>query len=132
MSAEHYAEVNKVEGPFRVEFQGNVLAESDYAMELQEYHPNYEFQPVYYLPSDSLNMEHFSSNQHHTSCPIKGKASYVDLKSNSGSVENIAWTYPEPLDSVSELQDTYAFDTGKEVTIYRSGTAIAHKSIRKK
>lgn len=130
--AEHYAEIQKVEGPFRVEYNGNVLAESEYAMELQEYHPSYEFQPVYYLPDSALHKDEFQSNDHQTSCPIKGKAAYLDLKLDGETVENIAWTYPNPLESARELENTYAFDPAKKVKIFRNGEQITRWGIRKK
>ncbi|MBI38918.1 MAG: carbohydrate sulfotransferase [Leptospiraceae bacterium] len=131
MSRDHYAEIHKVEGPFKVQFGDEVLAESSFAMELQEYHPSYEFQPVYYLPADSLKMDRLSGNDHHTSCPIKGKASYLDLKTDSGSVENIAWTYPDPLETATELEGTFAFDPSRGVQILRAGEPTK-SGIRKK
>lgn len=131
MATDHYSEIQKVEGPFRAEYEGTVLAESDHAMELQEYHPSYEFAPVYYLPLSSVHLEKLEANEHHTSCPIKGQASYWDLKEGS-EVKNIAWTYPMPLDQARDLQDTVAFDLMKQVKLYRNGEEITRKGIKKK
>ncbi|HBS04262.1 MAG TPA: hypothetical protein DEA96_04800 [Leptospiraceae bacterium] len=131
MSGEHYANIRKVEGPFKVEYGDQVLAESNYAMELQEYHPSYEFQPVYYIPEGSINMQLFRPNQHQTSCPIKGKAAYVDLDSGSNKAEDIAWTYPSPLEGATELKGTYAFDVSKGARVLRAGEPVK-SGIRKK
>lgn len=129
---EHRAEIEEVKDQFRVEYNGEVLAESNRALELQEYHPNYNFAPVYYLPEDALNMQLFSKNDHNTTCPIKGTASYLDLKSDNAELENIAWTYPEPTDESADLKGHYAFDMSKKVELYKNGKKVTEWGIRKK
>ena len=135
MSQKHYAEIKRVEGPFIAEIQGTTLAKADYAMELQEYHPSYEFAPVYYLPQASVDFSKLQSNENHTSCPIKGSASYWNLisdASTAGEVENIAWSYPQPLESASDLKDTVAFDLSKKVKLLRDGEPVTGWGIKKK
>lgn len=135
MSQNHYAEIKRVEGPFEVQIQGTTLARAEYAMELQEYHPSYEFAPVYYLPQASVDFSKLESNENHTTCPIKGNASYWNLLSSAspvGEVENIAWSYPDPLESASDLKDTVAFDLSKKVSLLRDGQPVTRWGIKKK
>jgi uncharacterized protein (DUF427 family) len=132
MADGHYAEIKKAEGVFRAELNGQVLAESSNVLELQEHHPSYEFAPVYYFPEESVNFDLLRAAEHRTHCPIKGDASYWNLEKDDGSVENLVWGYPSPLDSAAELRGTFAFDQGKKAQIFRNGEEIKKWGIKKK
>ena len=45
-----------------------------------------------------------------THCPIKGDASYYSLKTDKGLIENIAWSYEDPVSHVKAVKDHLAFD----------------------
>lgn len=130
MAEEHYAEIRERSGDFRVEFKGTILAKSESVQELQEYHPSYEFPPVLYFPQSSLRFDQMEKSDRETSCPIKGKAAYWNL-SKPEAVENLVWSYPNPLTSVPQLKDHYAFDSS-EVEIFRDGAKVEHRPIRKR
>ncbi len=42
-------------------------------------------------------------------CPYKGTASYFAVEVNGRTEDVLAWTYPEPLASVSEIKDLVCF-----------------------
>lgn len=65
---------------------------------------------VYYIPEVDLKMEYFSADSElSTTCPIKGDASYLNFKGEEETIENLAWTYKEPLSNAKRLQNHYAF-----------------------
>ncbi|MBO8194369.1 DUF427 domain-containing protein [Streptomyces oryzae] len=82
---------------------GRVLAESRRPMLLSE--TGY---PVrYYLPVEDIRTDLLTKSDTHTRCPFKGTADYWSLA--DGSAHDIAWSYPEPLDQVSEIKGRICF-----------------------
>ena len=53
--------------------------------------------PVLYVPEADLRGDLFVPSDHHTVCPFKGVASYLSIRLPDRTVENAAWTYPDPL-----------------------------------
>lgn len=53
----------------------------------------------WYFPPASINKSYFKSNDHHTTCPWKGEASYYDVIVDGDKNENAAWYYPKPTPS---------------------------------
>ena len=86
----------------RVTFQGEPIADSREAIVLEES----KYPPVYYLPRKDVKMERLERSGHRTHCPFKGDASYFSLK---GGPENAVWSYEEPYDEMSAIQDLLAF-----------------------
>ncbi len=68
---------------------------------------------VYYIPLEDLKMEYFKATDLHTVCPIKGKASYYSLEKDADKVENIAWTYLNPLPRARKIKEKIAFYADK-------------------
>lgn len=128
----HYAEIQKEKGKFSAVFGSKSIAEADEVLVLQEFHPEFEFPAVYYFPEDSLSLVFFEANRHHTSCPIKGIASYWDLRIDDLHLQNAVWSYPEPLPSFSSIKAHYAFDTSRGIQILRNGDALEFKAILRK
>lgn len=79
-----------------------ILAESDDTEVVEGNH---------YFPPASLNEEHLEPSDHRTTCPWKGEAHYYDVVVNGTRKENVAWTYPDPSDAASEIEDHVAFYT---------------------
>lgn len=88
-------------------WNGITLAESDNTEQVEGNH---------YFPPESVNMEYFTSTDHHTTCPWKGTASYYTLQADGETAENAAWTYPEPKDAAQQIKDHIAF-YGRKVTV---------------
>ncbi|MEE2731999.1 MAG: DUF427 domain-containing protein [Pseudomonadota bacterium] len=64
-----------------------------------------------YFPEADVFWEHFTSSDHQTHCPFKGDASYWSLAVADDTVDNVTWTYREPLPQVSGLSGYVSFDT---------------------
>ncbi|CAH1758109.1 14539_t:CDS:2 [Entrophospora sp. SA101] len=69
------------------------------------------------FPPNSLNREFLEDTTHHTTCPMKGKASYYNVVVNGKKLEHAAWFYPNPKPEVAQLKDYVAFWKGVEVTL---------------
>jgi uncharacterized protein (DUF427 family) len=80
---------------------GAVLAESDSPYLLFE-----SMLPVrYYLPDADVDHERLSPSPTRSTCAYKGHASYLSAM----GIDDVAWTYPEPLREAAEIKDRVAF-----------------------
>ena len=64
------------------------------------------------MPQADIEMQYLHPNKHHSHCPYKGEAIYWDIIIDDKSYTNIAWSYPQPLDNVSDIKDHLAFYCG--------------------
>jgi uncharacterized protein (DUF427 family) len=87
-------------------WKGKVLADSAETRVVEGNH---------YFPPESVHREYFEESSHHTTCPWKGKASYLSVVVDGEKNENAAWFYPEPKDAAAEIKDHLAFWRGVEV-----------------
>lgn len=90
----------------RALWKGTVLAESDDTVLIEGNH---------YFPVASLKHELFRASDHHTSCPWKGTASYLDVVIGSDVNHDAAWFYPSPSTAAAQIRDRVAFWHGVEV-----------------
>jgi uncharacterized protein (DUF427 family) len=72
----------------RVELDGQVVAESDRAMELDETGLPTRF----YIPRDDVRMELFEPSETTSHCPFKGDATYF----SAGRAKDAFWVYQAP------------------------------------
>ena len=89
----------------RVITAGRTLADTQKALILRET----DYAPVYYLPPDDVRRELLRRSDRRTHCPYKGDATYWTLAGADGEVENVAWSYEDPLDQVKEIKSHFAF-----------------------
>ena len=99
---EHRIAIRPADGRVRVTFQGEVIADTQNALRLEEG----SYPAVYYLPRIDVKMERLVRSTHHTHCPFKGEASYFSL---SGGPENAVWSYEKPYDEMAQIKDLVAF-----------------------
>ena len=59
--------------------------------------------PTYYIPENDIDINMLHKNNHYTFCEWKGEANYFDLVSGSNVIENVAWTYPDPLADTTDF-----------------------------
>jgi uncharacterized protein (DUF427 family) len=85
-----------------------VLAESDDTVVVEGNH---------YFPADSLKREYFRNSDHHSLCPWKGTASYMDVVVGDDVNANAAWYYPNPSAKAMEIKDRFAFWHGVDVQV---------------
>jgi len=101
---EHRIETKRAEVRVQVIFNGEVIADSEDAIKMEEN----GYAPVFYLPRKDVKMERLSRTTHRTHCPFKGDASYFTL-SNGRTSENAVWSYEQPFDEVSLIKEGLAF-----------------------
>ncbi|KVA73776.1 hypothetical protein BGV67_14505 [Burkholderia ubonensis] len=68
---------------------------------------------VYYLPRADVNMSRLVRSRLTTVCGLKGQASYFDLQTEDGVIENAAWSYEEPKSAALALARYVAFDAAR-------------------
>ena len=91
----------------RVTFKGEVIADTKDAVALEETMSGSTVAPVvYYVPRKDVKMDRLARTSHRTHCPFKGDASYFSLKDGP---ENAVWSYEQPYDEMSVIQDRLAF-----------------------
>jgi len=78
----------------RVESNGQVLAESDRAVELHET----GLPTRYYLPREDVRMDLLTATDTTSHCPFKGDASYF----SAPDVTDAFWVYEEPSEADAE------------------------------
>jgi uncharacterized protein (DUF427 family) len=90
--------------PLRVQvrFNGEVIADSRDAIQLQES----DYPVAYYVPRKDVKMDRLVRSSHQTYCPFKGNASYYSFVNGP---ENAVWTYEAPYDEVLVIKERLAF-----------------------
>lgn len=89
----------------RIEFDGQVLAESRAPMLLFET----GLPPRYYLPPEDVRMDGLRPTSTRTYCAYKGEATYWSLDVGGHTLEDVAWTYRAPLTDAGAVIDRVAF-----------------------
>ncbi|MBO0769782.1 MAG: DUF427 domain-containing protein, partial [Solirubrobacterales bacterium] len=102
---DHPISITKHAGHVRVSAAGQVLVDTDAALELREAgHP-----PVLYLPFDDADASQLERTEHHSYCPYKGEASYFSIPALGERGANTVWQYREPFPAMAEIKDHLAF-----------------------
>ena len=65
--------------------------------------------PIYYFGKNDINMKFLKKNDFVTTCPYKGEATYWDLFMDDRKVNNIAWSYENPIKDQEEIRGLLAF-----------------------
>jgi uncharacterized protein (DUF427 family) len=102
---DHPITIDPVEATVTIRWGERVIAKTDDALVLQES----AYQPVYYLPLDSVERDALEASTHQTYCPFKGDASYYSLTDGDQVAEDAVWTYVSPYDAVAEIAGRVAF-----------------------
>jgi len=106
---QHRVETRPSTAHVRVTYQGEVIADTHAAVELQEDggEGKKTVAPVvYYIPRNDVRMERLVRSNHGTHCPFKGDASYFSV---AGGPENAVWSYEAPYDEMLAIKDRLAF-----------------------
>ena len=104
----------------RVEFNGEVVAESDDALILRET----RLVPGYYFPREDVRLDLLAPTDHHTHCPFKGDASYWDVRVGDRVIKNAAWSYENPFDNAAEIKGFISFYWNRMDAWYEDGTQV--------
>ncbi len=113
----HFMRIKPAGRRVRVLHGDRVLADSGNALRVIEAGRDI-YDPVLYLPRADVQASLAPAAKDRTFCPIKGHASYFDLVSGDGAVEQaeIAWSYEDTVDGAEQLKDHIAF-YGTQVVI---------------
>ena len=82
-----------------------IVADSEQALELNEA----GYPVVLYVPLSDVDGTTLKRSDKTSHCPYKGEASYFDVCTDDGELENVAWCYEKPYDAVSEIRGLVAF-----------------------
>jgi uncharacterized protein (DUF427 family) len=84
---------------------GEPIADSTRAVRVLETgHP-----PVWYIPPEDIRMDLLDNSTTNTFCEWKGTASYWTLTAGGRTVEDVAWSYQEPIPAFESLRGYLAF-----------------------
>ena len=101
-SARHPITITETPGRVTVRVGGEVVAETDAALTLQES----DYPAVQYIPRADVKSEVLRRSDTTSYCPFKGEASYFSLEDGP---ENAVWSYERPYDEMAVLGELLAF-----------------------
>ena len=109
----HFMKLKPLPKRVRIWFGNQLLAESTEALRLIEVGGDL-YDPPVYLPLEDVQAR-LSKSDRHSICPLKGEASYFDLRDDADviTVADIAWHYPQPYSFAAKLADYVAFYADK-------------------
>ena len=100
----------------RVEVEGETIAET--------HKPRLLFEtglPTrYYIPKDDIRMDLMKPTATKTRCPYKGEASYWSVEAGGKVLEDLAWSYPQPIPECPKIENLVSFFNEK-VDVYVDG-----------
>lgn len=100
-----HIKTRKAPGTWVVRAAGAVLGETANAVELTEG----DYPPVIYFPRADIAMALLEKSEKTSHCPWKGDASYYSVEGKSGAIEDAAWSYEAPLESMQAIAGHLAF-----------------------
>lgn len=106
----HFMRIRPAGRRLRVLHQSRVIAETRDALRVLEIGRDF-YDPAWYLPRDAVSAP-LSPIDLATRCPIKGEASYFDLRNapdGSPLAHKIAWSYENPIPEAVALAGHIAF-----------------------
>jgi len=104
----------------RITVDGAVIAESIRPMVLFET----GLPPRYYLPREDVRMDRLVRTDLRTGCPYKGHASYWSIKAGGQMLDNVVWSYEDPLPESERLRGLLAFWSEKIDAVEVDGQRI--------
>lgn len=109
-TAAHHADdgriaIEKADHRLRATLDGETIAESDAALILRES----GYPPRTYFPQADVRTAYIEKTELTTHCPYKGDAAYWTVTAKGQALENGAWAYPNPLESVAEIAGHMSF-----------------------
>lgn len=105
----HYAVIDPVNRKLSVQYQGKTVAVSENALILKEVGKSV-YNPVYYFPKDSLQVDLEKIDGPSGYCPIKGQSTRWNLKED-GVSSYFAWSYEEALPRSKKISGYLAFNS---------------------
>ncbi|MEO0364569.1 MAG: DUF427 domain-containing protein [Pseudomonadota bacterium] len=91
--------------PIKIEFSGQVIAESPRAMRICET----ASPPTYYLPPTDVDLECLVAIERGSVCEWKGEAAYFDVLVDNRRAPAAVWSYPNPFRPFGAIGGWFAF-----------------------
>lgn len=104
-TAEHPITVTPTGSHVTVRVNGEVVAETDAALTLQES----TYPAVQYVPLADVVGTVLLRSDNTTYCPYKGEANYYDVAVGGATVADAIWTYEQPYPAVGAIAGHVAF-----------------------
>lgn len=101
----HRVDVLESSRRVKVSVNGEVVAETQRPRILFET----GLPPRYYIPREDVHTDLLAPTGTTTQCPYKGTASYWSVEVGGGRVEDVVWSYPEPLPEARKTRDLMCF-----------------------
>jgi uncharacterized protein (DUF427 family) len=108
-TAEHPITVSATGRHVTVRVNGEVVAETDAALTLQES----TYPAVQYVPMADVVGSALQRSDTTTYCPFKGDATYYHVTAGGDTVEDVIWTYEQPYPAVGDIVGHVAFYADK-------------------
>jgi uncharacterized protein (DUF427 family) len=106
----HFMRLKSCTRTIRIWKDNDLIAETNHAIRLMEIGRDM-YDPVFYVPKDSVIKSLNVIADQSTHCPLKGDASYYSLEGEElPTGQYLAWSYDSPLDFASELKGYIAFN----------------------
>ena len=113
-TAEHPITVNPTGKRVVVRVNGEIVADTTEALELQES----TYPAVQYIPLKDVVPDVLTRTDTSTYCPFKGDAGYYSVTTGGGTVEDAIWFYEQPYPAVAAIAGHAAFYPDKaEITV---------------
>lgn len=97
--------IRPVPGRYIVRASGAIIGETERALELVEgARP-----PVIYVPREDVAMALLDPSDRHSTCPLKGEASYYSVVTPEARLENAVWSYENPISGAEAIAGHLAF-----------------------
>ncbi|HEX7824934.1 MAG TPA: DUF427 domain-containing protein [Mycobacterium sp.] len=113
-TAEHPITITPTGKHVTVRVNGDVVAETDAALTLQES----TYPAVQYVPLRDVVDSVLQRSDTTTYCPYKGEANYYHVTVGGDTIDDVIWTYEQPYSAVGEIVGHVAFYANKaDVTV---------------
>ncbi len=74
----------------------------------------------YYIPREDVKMVYLTGTDHVSMCPYKGTARYWSIEAGGETLDNVVWSYPDPVIECPKIKDLLCFYNEK-VDVYVDG-----------
>src|SRR6201990_13711 len=97
-----------------VRVNGELVADTNEPLPLQES----TYPPVQYIPRRDVVQDRLTRSDTETYCPYKGDASYYNVVTEEGTVDDAIWTYEKPYPALGQIAGHVAFYPDKaDITV---------------
>jgi uncharacterized protein (DUF427 family) len=105
MNRRHTVTIERSDAHVEVRLAGELLAVTDHPVVLEET----GLPDRYYVPRHDVQMQRLRPASFHTTCPLKGEASYWSMEIDGQTYDGIAWSYETPIPAAAGITGLLSF-----------------------